>query len=396
MNLLFVFERKIIPHIGGLERVTFLLASELRKRNYNVSFLSVGPKEWNTSTEVFDFPQSYIGTDEKNFSSEFRHLLTRGGIDIIIFQGNHPSVIRALSETPENILKLAVYHNRPFGYYKRERFILKLTPWNSLSIKGKAFKLLGLSVVAFYRKIYIRKVGSTFKYIGDKADKLIFLSERFLPRVAALIPKLDKNKLYAINNPNTFDISEDKSYEDNKKENIVLFVARLSNPQKNVTGFIDVWERFGKRNPEWKAIVLGDGEHRDYILRYARKKKVKNIFFEGNKKNIEEYYRKAKILCLSSTYEGWGMIITEAMAYGCVPVVFDSYEAVRDIINNKIDGLLVTPFDVNEMVKALELLVNDSNLRLKMAERGKSKIKSFEVDKIVDKWEELFRTMKMQ
>ena len=98
---------------------------------------------------------------------------------------------------------------------------------------------------------------------------------------------------------------------------------------------------------------MGDGEHRKIIESYAEKNGVANLSFEGNRKNIADYYKKSKILCMTSAYEGWPMVLAEAMAYGCVPVSFNQ-GGQADIISHLSTGFLAQ-YDDNLETRARNL-----------------------------------------
>lgn len=386
MNILFVYERIIIPSFGGVERVTFLLAEEFRKRGHEVKFLSVGPAKWNPELVDYGFEQLYLPSYKEEFPKEFSKFLKNWTPNAIIFQGHHPAVLDVIKYVPAGIKKLAVFHNKPFGSYPYERFVKRITPSGSLPLKGKIYRTLALVAPPLFRIINNKKNSLVFKRMAREADKMVLLSDRFIPRTVKLAPGIEEDKLCAVNNPNTFEI---KGGEPEAKGKTILFVGRLSNPQKNVTGFIDVWKKFHDLHPDWQGIILGDGEDREYLERYARKRKVSNLHFLGNRKDVAEFYKKSPILCMTSSYEGWGMVLTEAMAYGCVPVVYDSFEAVHDIITNLKDGILVEPFSVAKMVAALDTIASDSSMREKMAEAGREAIKRFNVGAVADIWEKL-------
>lgn len=389
MNILFVYERMIKPTFGGVERVSLLLARELKARGHSVSFLSVGPEEWNMHQVEYGFPQYYIPFSAMDFKPLFEIFLKENKFDVLIFQGNHNTVTGALSVTPHDVPKYVVLHNKPYSRHGNEGYIYRLTPWRDLSIIGKLLTSLHYIMPTLHRKICDRKSAASYRDIVSKADKFVMLSNRYVERISNLTEGIDEVKVTAISNPNTFDPPTDEPKK--KKENVVVFVGRLSNPQKNVTGFIDVWDVFHKKHPDWNAYILGDGEHRDIIVRYSKKKGARNLHFEGNRKDIRNYYRRAKILCMTSTYEGWPMVLAEAMAYGCVPVVYDSFEAARDIIDSGKTGYLVRPFDAEEMVARLNSLAEDDALRETMAAGGREKIKEFSVERIVDQWERLLK-----
>lgn len=389
MKILFLYERKIIPTFGGVERVTYLLAEEFRRRGHAVAFLSVGPSDWNGEDVDYGFPQYYIPRNETDFDSRLHKLTEAVGTEVIIFQGNHNMVVSALSKVPEGIRKFIVLHYQPHILHGKERRIMRLTPWKGLETSRKVQKILGLTVPRVLRVLNTKKNNRRYRQMAENADKFIFLSERSVERLKSITPGLDPSKLAAVNNPLTFSPETIEAKED-EKENLVVNVSRLSNPQKNITGFIDAWKIFSASHPGWKAMVVGDGEHREYIESYARKKGVGKLTFEGNRNDVEAYYRKAKILCMTSAYEGWGMVLVEAMAYGCVPVAFDSYEAVHDIIHSGENGLLAKAFNAKDMARKIALIAENEGLRKEMARRGAESITKFDVSNIADRWEMLF------
>lgn len=388
-RILFIYERRIIPTFGGVERVTYLLSQELRKRGYDVEFLSVGPDHWNQEEVDCGFTQSYISIHQPDFRTKYNDFLSSIRPDVIIFQGAFDDVVNTLAMSPEGPRKFLVVHNQPLPQIPFERYIKRRIPWKSLGLKGKMLKALALVSPRLSRVIDIKRTNSRYHNIISHADSLVFLSDRFIPRVLKYMPSIPEDKLQAINNPNTFRVDNQAGAA---KEDIVLFVGRMDDRQKNVTGFIKVWKRFQKTHPEWKALVVGAGEDAESIKKYAGRMGVKNLSFEGNRKNIEDYYRRAKILAMTSAYEGWGMVIPEAMAYGCVPVVYESFEAVHDLIDSGKNGLIVEALNPEAMALGLASLVDDEEKRKQMASEGKDKIKQFEVEKIVDRWEHLFNS----
>ena len=105
----------------------------------------------------------------------------------------------------------------------------------------------------------------------------------------------------------------------------------------------------------------------------------------------EPYYNKAKIFCMTSLYEGFGLVLVEAMKYGVVPFAFKSYPNVVDIINDGKDGVLVSPFDVEEYASKLrELMTNPDKLQV-LSKQAEMKSREFSIEKIGLRWEVLFK-----
>lgn len=399
MHILFLFNKEIVAYSGGVERVTSLLAESLHNRGYEISFFSYAPLTKNTvavplaskDLEGIDIKQHTLPVNSLNFEKDFINFLQAKRVDRVVVQSFDPLITKLLEIMRGRVKTLLVFHNQPFAYAGKERFVKTISPWDSLKTKGKILKVAGIVAPRLFGKFNNKQLSKRYLRFIDNVEKFILLSPRFKDRVLRYIPQVPTDKLTAINNPNTFLPPISINYE--VKENVILFVGRLVNPQKNIFGFLKMWKEFHKLHPEWEAKVVGDGEHRRMMEEYVRRHKISNVSFEGNQEEISEYYKRAKILCMTSAYEGWGMVLTEAMAYGCVPVAFDSYEAVHDIIETGVNGLLIPPFNPRHMAEGISGLVKDEGLLRQMAEKGMEKIKDFSLETTTNKWETLLNSL---
>ena len=389
MKIVFLFERKIIPEEGGVERVTLLLSRELQRRGHQVRFLSVGPRAWNTKESNCEFLQDYIPGESEDKLQKVSNYFNEVKPEVIIIQGCEKHVTSIFEAIPAGIKKMMVYHNQPYPFLGQERFVKSLTPWNSLDFKGRLMKGLAMTFPHLFRVLDMKRKRNYFKKIISGVDRFVLLSERFKSRLMNNTPGLDNEKIIAINNPNTFEITDEDF--SSRKEKMVLFVGRLSNTQKNVTGFLKVWKMFHDRFPDWNAVILGDGEDREYIKAYAKRLGVKNLVFAGVRKDVGEFYARSRILCMTSSYEGWGMVLGEALSYGTVPVLYNSYEATADLIDSGVNGFLIPPYDKKKMVERMCELAASPDLCRKMTVAGKYKIQDFSVENIVDQWEKTLR-----
>lgn len=392
-NVLFLLDCPFRPNSGGLERVTEVVKNGLSKLGYHTIIASALPENLIIShkEEMQQCEILHWDLEEKEREEEYRNFLEREKIDLIIFQDVNAPLRWYMSKTPEEIVRFSVLHMQPYSLLGRERYVKQHTPWRHLYLKGKFFKALGIGFPYIFRKLYIKNTTQIYSNALDNIDRLILLSEKYEPRIKKHLNKKYHSKIVSIINPNTFIISQQAKEEE--RENIVLWVGRMYDTQKNATGFIDVWKFFSQNHPDWKAIMLGNGTHMDVIQEFARKREVKNLEFGGNVKNIEDYYRKSKILCMTSIYEGWPMTLNEAMSYGCVPVLFKSYEASEEIIDHEENGLLVRPFDLKLMSRSLDRLVENEELRRRLSKNAVKKASNFNINNIINNWDDLINKM---
>lgn len=149
---------------------------------------------------------------------------------------------------------------------------------------------------------------------------------------------------------------------------------------------IDIWQQLYKQCPQWKLVIVGDGPDKDTLVN--KSKDIPGIEFVGRQDPCP-YYEKASIFCMTSIFEGFPMCLTEAMQFGCVPIAFDSFSAVYDIIKPGETGELVKSFDKKEYVGKLIHLIDDETYRKKLSKNAFQYVKRYDIANILPKWIEL-------
>ena len=127
-------------------------------------------------------------------------------------------------------------------------------------------------------------------------------------------------------------------------------------------------------------------------LRLKKKYQVGNLTFEGFQSPIE-YYKRASIICMTSSFEGFPMVLVEAMQFGCVPIAFDSFEAIHDVIIPEKTGELVKPFKIKDYINKLSNLIDDDTKRTTMSDAASMYVARFDVKTIADRWEYILETL---
>ena len=110
----------------------------------------------------------------------------------------------------------------------------------------------------------------------------------------------------------------------------------------------------------------------------------------GPKDRILEEYNSSSLLVMSSRFEGFGMVLVEAMACGLPVVSFDCPCGPKDIINNNVDGVLVESGNVDLLAKTMIMLIQHPEKRNEMANKAIENVQRFKIDKIAEKWKSLF------
>lgn len=382
MNISFLFESPIIPNAGGIERVSYVLATEFKKFGHNAIFISTSKAKNEIKYESVQFKQLSIDSECKNAGINLIEIIKSNNIDVVINQSVLFSTIKLLPYLKQtNCIILTVLHNRPFPSLGQMRHILNHTYTHTL--RETLIKRFAFTFTSLYSTFRKNQEKNIYSNIIKYSDRLILLSEKFKDRLIRYCSHIDTNVIDAVNNPNTF---ASQNVECSNKENIVIFVGRLIDPQKNIKGFIDVWNLFHKTHLDWNAIVVGDGPHRKIFECYAKDKQSKNLEFVGNQSDVASFYSRAKFICMTSSFEGWPMVLSEALSYGCIPFVYDTFESLHEIIKDGQNGIIIPPYNKYLMAESMSKIAKDSKKCLEMKDFAIKSTERFSADKIANIW----------
>ncbi len=192
-----------------------------------------------------------------------------------------------------------------------------------------------------------------------------------------------------IYNPLSFS-SEKKADTSEKK---LLFVSRLETQQKGLDFLIRIADiLFHQRgHTDWKLEIVGAGSGMEEVRKMIAEYSLANyVDLLGEKKNVIDYYTRASVFLCTSRWEGFGMVVTEAMECG-LPVVSFKTDGPSEIIRDGENGYLVDNFNLEQFADAVERLMKDEKLRKEMSENASVRARDFSVERVGEEWEKLFR-----
>lgn len=389
MNILFIYPRMFHPHRGGVERVSDSIARELLNRGHRVFFLHNIREEalldYPYPAPLFFFPFPIQEADKNGLF--YKRFLEEKRIDLVFNQDPHAYyLLGRYSRAVGTVKVISIFHSSPLSMYD---FLFSLTMQlrNDTWIE-KIKRVARIIKVPKIKYDYWQKLKQCYDESFAYTDLFCLLSMKFLPEMKR-IHVGDEERVIAIANPNTY--PPQKLVKNRKKQ--ILYVGRLTWYQKRVDRVLTIWKYLYKDFPDWELVFVGDGPLRSELERRA--KKMERVVFAGYKAP-DAYYKDASILCLTSDSEGWGMVLTEAMTFGVIPVVFNSYAAVTDIIEDGKTGILVPPFSCKRFARKLRMLMDDGELRAKMSETCAQSVRRFDIQNVVDQWEAVFERLKKQ
>lgn len=177
----------------------------------------------------------------------------------------------------------------------------------------------------------------------------------------------------------------------NRTENKnIISIGRLSY-QKGYPLLIEAWAKVAEKYPDWTLSVYGEGEDKHELVKMISRKGVRrSMFIHPVEKYVQKEYENSSVYVMSSLYEGFGLVLTEAMAYGLPCVSFDCPSGPAEIITNGEDGIIVEHKNVDKLADALIFLIKDKTLREEMGENARENVRRFLPEKIMPRWISLF------
>lgn len=122
------------------------------------------------------------------------------------------------------------------------------------------------------------------------------------------------------------------------------------------------------------------------------KEKIDDVFFEGIQNDTKPYYKESSLFFMTSAFEGWGLTLTEAQQMGCVPIAFNSYSSLLDIIESQYNGVIIKDSDIATYIETtLSLMANRNELR-RMAWNASESSKRFSKEKVAKMWLSVFES----
>jgi glycosyltransferase involved in cell wall biosynthesis len=156
---------------------------------------------------------------------------------------------------------------------------------------------------------------------------------------------------------------------------------------------IDSWKIVSEKHPDWTLTIYGAGNKDSFRSQAAVNGIGDKCFFEEPVSNLEDKFVESSIFAFSSRFEGFGMVITEAMASGIPPVAFACPCGPKEIINDGINGLLVEKGNINSLAEKIIYLIENEGIRKEMGLAAKKRAERFQIEVVAKEWESLFKEL---
>ena len=373
----------INPSAGGTERVTRFVADRLAKEGCNCFYIYSHIDDdavANTHKLMID---QYDNIDKlKNQMLEF---VTNKDVDVLIvvnqiYQTRKYQTVYKYLKAKTNVKIVGCLHAAPDNWKKVDKPSIVLP---KIFIKSRLKRWL----CCFYNRNAQKSVG-----MYNVSDRFLLLSDRYIPTFCKTfhIDDSSSHKLIAIPNPCPFK----DEYNGEPRKNVVLIVSRMAEIQKRIFFALKVWHKIYDKTRAWSLVIVGDGPQLNDYKYYASKKRLDNVQFVGHSNNVSDYYKTSRVFLMTSVWEGQPMSVIEAMHYGCVPVVVDSFESIHDLVFEGRNGVLCKYNDIDDVSEKLAaLLENEKMIDDYSTDILNNKNEYFSEESIIAKWTKLITSL---
>ncbi|WP_448780624.1 glycosyltransferase [Bacteroides congonensis] len=395
MNILFYTEQTLTPMTGGIGRITSVLTDYFRNvfgyRVYSIYSKEVNPAFPVTETDgkICLRLHDRLGIRLNlwgNYKKAAKYI-EEHQIDVVIVQTSLDVVgklRKALDGVNCNPVIISVLHFTP----GTDECFTEIRDIKGVRKIDVAFIKLMLKVIIF--PLYKCMIGYATKKAYRNAyvlgDKVVLLSAPYKNVYKKYAGICDSSKFYV--QPNCLSFNEEYRKEDLcRKEKIVLVVARLNERIKRISVMLKVWKEIEQmpQYEDWKFIIVGDGESKTYYQHMIGELALKRCFMEGSRQPMD-YYCRASIFLMTSLFEGFPMTLVEAQQFGCVPIVYDAFESLKDVVINGRNGMIVPNDKEDHFVESLTALMADDDSRGKMAVNALGDCRKFSQENVCKQW----------
>lgn len=177
------------------------------------------------------------------------------------------------------------------------------------------------------------------------------------------------------------------------KEKRVVTIGRYAY-QKGYDLLLHVWSEVEKKFPDWSLSIYGMGNRSQYSqLMKNLGIDAERCLLNGPVNNVSKIYEESSVFVLSSRFEGFGLVLTEAMSCGVPVVSFDIPYGPSDIITDGVDGFLIEDWNEKAFADKVCQLIEDVGLRQQMGQAAKDSSRRYLPDRIMFEWQKLLESL---
>lgn len=349
--------------MGGIEICVVNLANSFAIRGYNVTLLCL-LKDIELSEQI-----------HKSIEVRFLTMFHRGGNSLLY------KIVRRILSNIVLCKEIAGLKNSVIISTRNEYTVLL----------SRFFNKSNLNIAQLHHDyIGLKGIKNDFKYRYNNIDYFVLLTDDIRVEVERIMRGYNQHTK-CVTIPNFLPDANPQAFSI-ERENIAVAVGRLA-PEKGFMRLIDVWDIVQKElGDEYKLYIVGDGAERAKIQSKISKLGIQSsVKLLGQLSNVDALalMRKAKIYCMPSYTESFGMVLLEAMHSGLPQIAYDVRVGPRNLIQNEVTGFLIPDGDNKAFSSRIIQLFMDAERWENMSRACEKRVLQFAESNVISKWERI-------
>ncbi len=364
--------------IGGYEKQAFALSKALKNKGIDVFILTNKMRRDLSSSENREGVFIYRVWPFLGYTRFYRFAMFNALVWFFIRHRGEFNIIHAHALTHLSVL--SIFLGKIFG----KKSLLKVATAGDITkiSRSSLFKSRMLIRLFHYADIFISLSGDIKEEMlsaGVSEDKICSVFNGV--NVSKFCP-VDSNVKQA-----------KRKQASSSYDKIVLFTGRLVK-RKGVDVLLRAWKQVSAKHPQAHLFLLGFGEEMDSLKRLSAEYEINaSVSFLGKRDDVLDYFQMADIFVIPSRIEGNPNVLLEALACG-LPVVGSSISGIREVIDDRINGILVPPGDAVGLAEKIVFLMNDQKACIKLGQNAReSALLNFSLDIISDRYLQLYENL---
>ena len=368
---------------GGTEVATYRIAKALKESGKFRIYNAFRHHANGSDSSIY---QATIKLGKgSSFVDKLSEFIRDNQIDVVVNMTRffrHNAIIKGVDKSGRQVKIIFMQHFAPGSEFKKATFksglhLLKLNPFNPLYwLRASVYPLIKLP--------RNKRLSQLYRTVYDTSNHIVLLSEDYKEEFGHIGKFNERDKFISI--PNIFETQE--KIPDKKKQHRVLILSRMDEIQKRLSLALKIWSNI-EDDPDlshWHLDIVGEGHNTDIVKRLIKKYGLEHVTLHGWQ-DRKPFLENSSILMMTSEYEGLPLTLLEAQAYGVVPIAFDSFASLKDVVTPYQTGVVVKNFgDIEDYTKKLTELMYDGTYREELSQNAKKNIENFSTKNIAEQW----------